>query len=110
MSDFGSMIIATKQDKSNFSNNELIQLSDKLQKIVTVEDYCDSLGNRFKTKFETNDERTEAIAILSEYYFSEDDDELAFVKEDETENIEAIIETLKLIFSTFYFEGSIEEW
>lgn len=114
MSDFGAMIIAKKQDQSSFTNNELIQLSEKLQKIVTTENYCDSLGNRFKTTFNTSEDNTEGISILSEYYFSgeaeEDREELAFVKEKETQNVKAIVEILALIFPYFNFEGLIEEW
>jgi len=111
MSDFGTLLVAKKQNGNNISENEMNSLSETLKELIEKNDYSDALGESFNYEFDESD-GIEVIVQLSEHYYgNEDPDEMKeFVKEIEFEQAKKIMEKIKSTFSTYNFDVSIEEW
>ena len=111
MSDFGTLLVAKKQNGNKISENEMNSLSDTLKELIEKNDYSDALGESFNYEFDESD-GIEVIVQLSEHYYgNEDPDEMKeFVKEIELEQAKKIMEKMKTKFSTYNFDVSIEEW
>jgi len=112
MSDFGTLLTATKKDRKSLSSEELTDLSEGLAKINS--NYKTTLGEDFSSAFKTASDDTIAIVQLSEYYYSGDpaDDEglFEFVEETELDQAHEIAEKLAATFPDFEFEAATEEW
>lgn len=114
MSDFGTLLSATKKDKSDFTNSEVNDLSSELRKIIKKEDFIDALGEPFGHDFIIDDDKKSAVAQLSEHYYGDDTKEneelFEFVEFTEKEQVKEIIKQLKSEFPDFEFTTEIEEW
>ncbi|HOY42212.1 MAG TPA: hypothetical protein PLX60_10135 [Chitinophagales bacterium] len=113
MSDFGTMIIATKKDNNGFTNSELSDLSSKLKSIIKKEDYTNALGKDFMDDFQEESDGS-AIVLLSEHFYGgdikEDEESFDFVKESELEQAKEMAEKLSIEFSEIDFDAQTEEW
>lgn len=113
MSDYGSIIIATKKDNSSISSDEMAALSSGLKKILDdgSNDYANSLGDDYNNEFEEEDANSVSV-VLSEYYYGDGDDTelFDFVKDCELDEIQELSEKLSAQFSTFTFKAKVENW
>lgn len=115
MSDFGTLITAVKKS-GTVSKNELNQLSDKLKSLIqSNEDYINYLGEPYEHDFDgVENSANEAIALLSEYYFGEDDDEnddlYQTIEDEELEDAKSLAEKLAGHFPEFSFEAEVTTW
>lgn len=114
MSDFGTLLSATKKDNSEITNSEVNSLSSELKKIIKKGEFADALGETFEHDFVIDDDKKSAVVQLSEHYYGDDLTEnkelFEFVENTEKEQIEEIIEKLKIEFSDYEFETKTEEW
>src|SRR5690554_7287172 len=108
MSDFGTLLTASKKDNSSITNSEVKDLSDELKTIIKKGDFTNALGEPFEHDFVIDNDKKSAVVQLSEHYYGDDltkNQELfEFVEETEREQIEEIIEKLKNEFKDFEFE------
>ncbi len=114
MSDFRTLLTITKKDNSELANSEVSGLSSELKKIIKKEDFVDALGEPFGHDFILDEDKKSAVAQLSEHYYGDDSKEneelFEFVENTEKEQIEEIIEKLKIEFADFEFSTETEEW
>jgi len=114
MSDFGTLLRVTKKDNSELTISEVNDLSSELKKIIKKGEFVNALGEPFEHDFVIDDDKKSAVAQLSEHYYGDDlteNEELfEFVENTEKEQIEGIIEKLKIEFTDFEFEVETEEW
>lgn len=113
MSDFGSLIVAIKISGGSFDEGELENLSDKLKDLIESKGLKNSLGEEYNHEF-SSEPNGEAAVRLSDYYFSdseeEDLDSLEFVRDVEGEDIDVMLEELKTSYTSFDFSSAIEFW
>ncbi len=113
MSDFGTIITATKKDDENFSSREAKKLSKALKKIIKVGEYSSAMGEDFDSEFNQEENSNSILVILSEYYYgsdNEDEELFEFVKDTELEEANEIAEKLKEDFKDYDFETNTENW
>jgi hypothetical protein len=115
MSDFGTTINISKPDGKAFTGKEVTDLADELQEILEDGEYENALGEPFLHKVaEIEGEPSLLLAILSEHYYGDSDDEneetFGFVEETELEHAETIAEALKTKFPDLTFKAGIEDW
>lgn len=114
MSDFGTTILAKKEDNSNFSSDDISDLSSKLKSILKDGEYGGALGDDFNHQFGEIEGSKSIIVQLSEYYYGNDDDEneesFEFVKDVELDQALELVEMLSMEFPDYRFEANVEEW
>ena len=114
MSDFGTMIIATK-GKDTFQQSEVNAVSQKLKEIIKNNDaYINYLGDPYEHDFHLVDGSTEIGVLLSEYYFGDEEDEnddlFSTIEEEELDDAKELAEKLSVAFPNYTFSASVEEW
>lgn len=113
MSDFGTLLTVTKNN-NDLTNIEIKDISKSLEKIIKIGEYVNALGDPFENDFTLDEDKKIATLQLSEHYYGDDltqNEELfEFVEDTEIEQIEEIIEMLKIEFPDFEFTTKIEEW
>ncbi|MFT3794152.1 hypothetical protein [Flavobacterium sp.] len=115
MSDFGSLIAATKDNGEDFSQEEITELSSNLKMILDGK-YSNSLGKDFNHEFDCayGEDLSELVVLMSEYYYGgnpQDDKELfGFVHADEAKQLVSIAKKLNEAFPEITFTAETTEW
>jgi hypothetical protein len=116
MSDFGTIITATKQNQTHgttaaFTELEEEKLTDALTFLIVKHQALTAEGDLMNAQFEIT-EKNVAIAPLSEHYFNDDDweDQYDFVLDNEADYAELLVEELGRSFPTYKFETKLEKW
>jgi hypothetical protein len=116
MSDFGTIITATKQNQTHgttaaFTELEEEKLTDALTFLIVKHQALTAEGDLMNAQFEIT-EKYVAIAPLSEHYFNDDDweDQYDFVLDNEADYAELLVEELGRSFPTYKFETKLEKW
>ena len=115
MSDFGTIIIATKINSTG-SEQEITEtdeenLSEVLAKLIREFQTLTAEGDLMNAQFEIT-EKNVAIAPLSDHYLNEEDweDQYDFVSDNEWDYAELLVQELSRIFPEYKFETKLEKW
>jgi hypothetical protein len=115
MSDFGTIIIATKINSTG-SEQEITatdeeNLTEVLAKLISHFHTLNAEGDLMNAQFEIT-EKNVAIAPLSDHYFNDEDweDQYVFVSNNEEDYAELLVQELIRIFPEFKFETKLEKW
>jgi hypothetical protein len=115
MSDFGTIIIATKLNSTGFeqeiTETDEEHLSEVLAKLIGHFQTLNAEGDLMNAQFEIT-EKNVAIAPLSDHYFNDEEweDQYDFVSENEGDYAELLVQELIRIFPAFKFETKLEKW
>ena len=96
MSDFGAIIIFSKNDGSSFTDDDKQAIKKELERVIKSGDYSSIIeeGNYLELK---NWDEDKLCSMITEYYMDENFDEIfEFAKEEDTEDLEDIISKLNL--------------
>lgn len=114
MSDFGSLLTATKVNGTKITQVNITELKTALKVAIDENDFGDALGKPFSSDFQLDSSQLMAIVQLSQHYFGGDPDEdneiYEFVQEVEESDLEDIVDLLTTQFPEYTFEAKIEEW
>ncbi len=115
MSDFGTIIIATKINSTG-SEQEITEtdeehLSEVLAKLIREFQTLTAEGELMNSQFEIT-EKNVAIAPLSDHYFNDEEweDQYDFVSDNEGDYAELLVQELIRIFPEYKFETKLEKW
>lgn len=116
MSDFGTIIIATKHNQTHgttaaFTELEEEKLTDALTFLIVKHQALTAEGDLMNAQFEIT-ENNVAIAPLSDHYFNDEEweDQYDFVSDNEGDYAELLVQELICIFPAFKFETKLEKW
>ncbi len=109
MSDFGTIITAIS--KQTFTESDEEELTELLQQLIVKHQALNAEGELMNAQFEIIDSKT-AVAPLSDHYFGDEDPEnqVDFVKDNELDYAELLVEKLQEFFPNFSFEAKLERW
>lgn len=116
MSDFGTTIIAKRNDGNSITDAELNQLSNSLENIISSdENLIDFTGDPYNDEFHfSSNDNSEIWAVLSEYYYGGDEDEdqenYDTIVDEEMDDAKSIAAILEKQFPDYTFTAEVTEW